>query len=174
MKPIKFDEANMELQPPPGLTEDECNSLWVYISPGGQCISCWKIPFLQRLKLLFHGRVWLSVIGGQTQPPVWLMCKKNLFIYPKKRKQIRKSGKEVRCKNCRFHYTIDEPSHHGEFVSHHACNAVEPEPAGGFPKEAFYVSCERRNENHDCLDYKRKARKFWPRLKFWNRRKVGG
>ena len=31
-------------------------------------ISCWRIPFFKRLKLLFTGRVWLDIYGSAPQP----------------------------------------------------------------------------------------------------------
>lgn len=37
-----------------------------------QCVSCWKCSFLDRLKILFTGRVWASVRSGSTQPPMWI------------------------------------------------------------------------------------------------------
>ena len=78
MKPVKFKEAQIELQRPSNMTEEECGSLWIY-RENGQCISCWRIPFWQRVKLLFHGNIWLSVFSGETQPPVWLGCMKTIF-----------------------------------------------------------------------------------------------
>lgn len=81
MKAIKFKEANKNLLRPPNMTEEECKNLWVY-TDGKQCISCWKMSFLQRLSALFFGRVWLSVLGGYTQPPVWLYCAKTVFTPP--------------------------------------------------------------------------------------------
>ena len=34
-------------------------------------VSCWKIPFWKRVKLLANGRVWL-VVKGPTHPPLWI------------------------------------------------------------------------------------------------------
>ena len=36
-----------------------------------ELISCWHLSFWERLKLLFTGRLWFSVIGN-AQPPIWL------------------------------------------------------------------------------------------------------
>lgn len=79
MTPEKFPEANRNLLKPDNMADDECNSLWVY-SDGIQCISCWKLTFVQRIKALLFGRIWLSVLSGQTQPPVWLDCCKTVFM----------------------------------------------------------------------------------------------
>lgn len=78
MKPIKFKEANKNLSKPNSMSDEECGSLWVF-SDGQQCISCWKLNFKQRLSALFRGKVWLSVLSGKTQPPVWLQCYKTPF-----------------------------------------------------------------------------------------------
>ena len=78
MTPIKFKEANMNLLRPHNMTKEECSSLWVY-SDGRQCISCWKLSWKQRLKALLFGKVWLSVLSGSTQPPVWLDCDNTVF-----------------------------------------------------------------------------------------------
>lgn len=78
MKPIKFAEANKNLLKPQNMTDEECSSLWVF-TDGEQCISCWKMSFKQRLSALIHGKVWLSVLSGQTQPPVWVDCAKTVF-----------------------------------------------------------------------------------------------
>lgn len=78
MKPIKFREANKNLLRLKSVTDEECSSLWVY-TDGQQCISCWKMGFKQRLSALFFGIVWLSVLSGQTQPPVWVDCAKTVF-----------------------------------------------------------------------------------------------
>lgn len=79
MKPIKFKQANKNLTKPESMTDEECSSLWVY-SDGKQCISLWKMSFWQRIKVLFWGRIWLSVFSGETQPPVWLDCRKTVFV----------------------------------------------------------------------------------------------
>ena len=85
MKPIKFEEANKNLLKPNSMTDEECSSLWVYTN-GYECISCWKLTLKQRLSALIFGKVWLSVLSGQTQPPVWLDCTKTVFVKPKKGK----------------------------------------------------------------------------------------
>lgn len=78
MIPIKFPEANKNLTKPNDMTDSECRSLWVY-TDGKQCISCWKLSWRQRIKALLFGKVWLSVLSGGTQPPVWLDCDKTVF-----------------------------------------------------------------------------------------------
>lgn len=79
MKPIKFEEANRQLQKPSSMTDEECKPLWVYTN-GEECISCWKMSFKQRLLALIYGKVWLSVYSGYSQPPVWLYCGNTVFV----------------------------------------------------------------------------------------------
>lgn len=67
IEPIKFPEHNRELGAP--LTMPECKPLPVW-TDSTVCISCWKVPFWLRIKVLFTGKIWLFVYGGKTQPPV--------------------------------------------------------------------------------------------------------
>lgn len=53
------------------MAESECQSLPVW-SDGNQCVSCWKASFKERLLVLFTGKVWLGVLSGKTQPPVFV------------------------------------------------------------------------------------------------------
>jgi len=83
MKPVKFPQANLELHKPPGMTDEECGNLHIHRTQDGQCISCWSVGWWARLKFLFHGKIWLGIVSGASQPPVWLDCTKNVFIEPK-------------------------------------------------------------------------------------------
>lgn len=71
MHPTKFDGYNTELTKPKQMTDEQCSSMFVF-RDGIQCISSWKVPFLERLKILLFGRVWVGVINGRTQPPIYL------------------------------------------------------------------------------------------------------
>ena len=71
MKPIDFPQSTKVLQRPSTMTEQECQSLHVW-NDGKQCVSCWKLSFKERMKVLFNGKVWLGVLSGKTQPPVFL------------------------------------------------------------------------------------------------------
>lgn len=82
MKPVKFKEANKNLLKPDSMTDEECSSLWVY-TDGVQCVSCWRLTFKERMCVLLFGKVWLSVLSGHTQPPVWLDCSKTVFVKEK-------------------------------------------------------------------------------------------
>lgn len=79
MKPIKFKEANKNLFKPSSMTDAECSSLWVN-TDGKECVSCWRLGFIERIRALFFGRVWVSVLSGETQPPIWVACAKTVFV----------------------------------------------------------------------------------------------
>lgn len=71
MKPIDFPQSTKVLQRPSQMTENECGMLHVW-SDGTQCVSCWKPSFFERLKILFTGKVWIGVMSGSTQPPIFV------------------------------------------------------------------------------------------------------
>ena len=85
MKPKYFKEAEIELKKPASMTDEECESLWVYRDLS-TCISLWHLDLWERIKLLFHGNIWLGVMSGQTQPPVWFECKQNIFRKEREKK----------------------------------------------------------------------------------------
>lgn len=65
VKPVTFKEVNGGL-----LGIDDIKDLPVYRSNG--CVSsCWKIPFLKRLKILFTGCVYLVVMAN-THPALYI------------------------------------------------------------------------------------------------------
>lgn len=71
LAPAMFQQVNVNLRKPDSMTDEECRSLPVY-TDGTICISCWRLPWWARLKALLTGKVWLGVLSGHTQPPVWL------------------------------------------------------------------------------------------------------
>lgn len=77
---VKFPEANRNLTKPQNMTDEECGSLWVY-TDSNQCVSCWKLSLWQRLLVLFFGKIWLGVLSGGTQPPVWMTAGKTVFTH---------------------------------------------------------------------------------------------
>ena len=64
MIPIKFKEQNITY------VANDCGDLPTYKNDE-QIISCWKGTFIDRLRYLFTGVLWFSVIGN-SQPPIWL------------------------------------------------------------------------------------------------------
>lgn len=64
---------------PKNMTDEECGSLWVF-TDGCQCVSCWKLTWRQRLNILLHGTIWMGVLSGGTQPPVWMTAAETVFV----------------------------------------------------------------------------------------------
>lgn len=64
-----FDEANLVIGPPPGVSESVVSSLNVYRGPcrEGCCpevtISCFKVTGDELVEINSTGRVWLTVVG---------------------------------------------------------------------------------------------------------------
>lgn len=71
MKPVDFPQSTKVLQKPSTMSDNECSSLHVW-NDGKQCVSCWKPTFKERMNILFGGKVWLGVLSGKTQPPVFV------------------------------------------------------------------------------------------------------
>ena len=78
MYPVEFKEQTKVLRRPVGMTDRQCANLPVY-SDGEYCISCWKMGFIERLKTMIFGKVWVWVHSGETQPPITLKCYKTAF-----------------------------------------------------------------------------------------------
>lgn len=61
MKPVKFKEHNVvfaenqkEYLPLPAFKND---------SPHGEVISCWKLSWVERLRILFTGKLWVELLS---------------------------------------------------------------------------------------------------------------
>lgn len=75
MKPIDFPQSTKVLQKPGTMTDEECASLHVW-SDGKQCVSKWHLSVWERIKILFGQDIWLGVMSGKTQPPVFLAAER--------------------------------------------------------------------------------------------------
>jgi hypothetical protein len=78
MTPVKFPESNLTLGKPVGMTDEECKPLPVF-TDGTQCVSQWRLTWKERFQVLFFGKIWVSVLSGRTQPPIWLDSRKQVF-----------------------------------------------------------------------------------------------
>lgn len=74
MKPTNFKQSTKVLQRLSTMAESECQSLPVWFD-SKQCVSAWKPSPRERLNILFGGKVWLGVMSGNTQPPVFISGK---------------------------------------------------------------------------------------------------
>lgn len=61
MKPVTFKEQNVvyakdqpEYMPLPAFKND---------SPKGEVVSCWKLSFRERLRMLFTGKLWVCLLS---------------------------------------------------------------------------------------------------------------
>mgnify|MGYP001095557830 CR=1 FL=1 len=79
MKPVKFKHHNQLLGPPPGMNENECMTLPVF-TDGKQCLSCWELSDEEIKEIIETKRIWLAVMSGNSQPPVWLSTAENVLI----------------------------------------------------------------------------------------------
>lgn len=78
MKPINFIESNGIRTPPQENLGYGISSLPVW-TDGEQCISCWQMSWKERLSALIHGRVWVAVLSGSTQPPIYVHAERTAF-----------------------------------------------------------------------------------------------
>lgn len=84
MKPIEFPEQNVvfakdqpEYQPLPAFRND---------SPQGEVITCWQLSFSERLRILFTGKLWVSLMtfNKPLTPSFFTTKKSDVLITTKK------------------------------------------------------------------------------------------
>lgn len=88
MKPIKFPEQNItfaenqpEYLPLPAFRND---------SPKGEVISCWQLSWKERLRILWTGKLWVSLLSfNKPLTPSFFTTKKSdvLNFYPQPRRK---------------------------------------------------------------------------------------
>lgn len=86
MKPAPFPESNGTLGGGPAAkygSEDDVSDLPVH-RDGQQIVSCWRLSWTDRFRLLFTGRVWLLVLGRQTHAPVSVTTEYPFVAAPEK------------------------------------------------------------------------------------------
>lgn len=75
MNPSDFKYSNTVLNPPKDAEYSDNVSdviplpVW---TDGEQCVSCWRPSLRERISILLFGKVWLGVLSGRSQPPVYL------------------------------------------------------------------------------------------------------
>jgi hypothetical protein len=72
-KPMSNREATGALQPSGRVYSENVTDVaplprW---TDGEQCVSCWRMTWRERINALLFGRVWIAVLSGSTQPPVY-------------------------------------------------------------------------------------------------------
>lgn len=70
--PAAFDESNLVLDRPPGMSADDCEPLNVFsgVQEGGLpvVVSCFKVTAEELAEIQRTGRIWLIVYGRTMQP----------------------------------------------------------------------------------------------------------
>jgi hypothetical protein len=82
MKPIEFKEQNVvfakdqkEYIPLPAFKND---------SPQGEVVSCWKLSFVERLRLLLTGKLWVCLLSfNNPLTPSFFTTKKSEVLITK-------------------------------------------------------------------------------------------
>jgi hypothetical protein len=86
MKPTEFKQQNItyakdqpEYQPLPAFKDPN--------DPKGEVTSCWKMNFWERIRVLFTGRIWVSLLSfNDPLTPSFLTTKRSDIIITKKKK----------------------------------------------------------------------------------------
>ena len=81
MKPIKFKEHTSILNKPVNMTDEQCVPLPVWNVDSQTCVSCWQGSWTERLRFLITGKIYLGVMSGLSQPPVWLSVSNPFHFY---------------------------------------------------------------------------------------------
>ncbi len=68
--PVTFREANAILGPPVG--EQESVTPLPILRRDGRLVSCWRPSAAELEEIVRTGRIWLSIWGERTQPPVYV------------------------------------------------------------------------------------------------------
>ncbi len=74
MKPISFKEQNCII----AKNQKEYLPLPAWKSKDGVVVSCWKLSFIERIKLLFTGRLWFKILTANKP----LQPQRPLIDYP--------------------------------------------------------------------------------------------
>jgi len=82
MKPIEFKEYNKVY------AKDQSDYLPIPVfessEPSGEIISCWKLSFVERLRLLFTGKIWVCLLMfHKPLTPSFLTTKKSDVLITK-------------------------------------------------------------------------------------------
>lgn len=83
MKPVKFKEQTCIY----AKDQDEYGNLPVRKYEDGRCVSCWKLSFWERIRILFIGKIWLSLHSfNKPLTPSFMTTKKKELIIKNKQK----------------------------------------------------------------------------------------
>jgi len=71
MRAVEFDEQNFILSKPKSMSDEDCAPLPIF-RDGKTVVSCWELSYEDMQEIKKTGRIYLGVLSGSTQPPVWL------------------------------------------------------------------------------------------------------
>lgn len=69
--PVQFPGSNRVLRPPEGHDEVSVRSMHTFTN-GFHSVSCWQFDKDEIEEIVRTGRLFCSVLSGQTQPPIYL------------------------------------------------------------------------------------------------------
>jgi hypothetical protein len=72
--PVRFDGANVALQPPEGAENVEPMPVF---RNGISCTSCWALSPEEVVEVARTGRIFVTVMAGPTQPPIFVAGEEN-------------------------------------------------------------------------------------------------
>ena len=82
MKPIHFKEVNVEF----AKDQPEYQSLPAFKDKKGEVITCWNLSFRERIRILFKGVIWLSLLSfNKALTPSYMTTKKSDLLEAEKK-----------------------------------------------------------------------------------------
>lgn len=106
---IPFKECNRKLQNTPP-TAQAAFYPGTFFTDGTNNVYCYRPTFMERLSILFFGRVWLTMkLGKDNAPPMMLAGKRTMFEDTGKSAEISMVAKSS-CKYCHGSGTIGKVS----------------------------------------------------------------
>lgn len=88
MKPVEFKEQNeVFAKDQPGYNP---LPVFIYNIPSGEVVSCWKLSFTERLRILFTGKLWVCLMSFHRPltPSIFTTKKSEVLQVEKKESKI--------------------------------------------------------------------------------------
>lgn len=161
IKSIDFKYSNAVY----GKNQDEYENLYVLkFDENGEVISCWKLSFIDRLKILLTGKMWISVLtfGNKFQPMKLSVNKNRMFVVNKKKvsllSKIKKFFKEWK------YIQKNDPVKKCELYKQKGCSHVDG-PLCDFPECSMNKSFIKENNIPDYVLPKNIVKTYFRKLK---------
>lgn len=146
MKAVKFKHQNVvfaenqpEYQSLPALRID---------SPEGIVISCWKLSLKERIKIVFTGRVWLSIMSFNEplSPSFMAVNRKEVYSHPDDGITFLQRIKKF-FSGCRY-FQQNDPTKKCEAFKNEGCSHVDG-PLCNFPNCSINIDYTEENKCHN-------------------------